>query len=86
MIAHAMKARFCSFGSTLSKIGLISAGEPGRADRVQQHPDDGHDEAQAVGPGVAEQPLERVHSLNRYLRSTQSATNPSRQVIFLPSL
>jgi hypothetical protein len=29
--------------------------------------------------------LERAYSVNRYFSSTQSATMPSRQVIFLPS-
>src|SRR5207247_10815389 len=35
-------------------------------------------------PGVREARA-RPHSVNRYFRSTQSATTPSRHVMFLPS-
>ena len=59
-------------------------GEVGRRGPVEQHPRHRGREAAAVREGVAKEPFERVHSVNRYRRSTQSATTPSRQVIFLP--
>ena len=46
---------------------------------------EGHGEAAAIGPRVLQEASEFVHSVNRYLISTQSATMPSRHVIFLPS-
>ena len=63
----------------------MSVGEAGRGGGVDQHRRDRRGEAPAIRAGVAKQAGERVHSVNRYFSSTQSATNPSRQVIFLPS-
>ena len=56
-----------------------------RCRRVHEHRRKRPREAQAIGRRVAKQSEERVHSVNRYFSSTQSAVNPSRQVIFLPS-
>ena len=52
---------------------------------IDHHRREGHGKAPAVGAGVPEQALERIHSVNRYFSSTHNATNPSRQVIFFPS-
>ena len=50
----------CCCGSTLSKIGLMSAGQAGRADRVDDHPDDRPRQPAAIRPRVAEQASQRV--------------------------
>ena len=57
----------------------------GRRRGIDRHRREGHGKAPAVGAGVPEQALERIHSVNRYFSSTHNATNPSRQVIFFPS-
>ena len=71
--------------STSSKMGLMSSASADRPGRVDHHRDERDDEPAAVRRRVAKQPLELVHSVNRYLSSTHSATTPSRHVIFLPS-
>ena len=60
-------------------------GNRGRGGGINDHRGRGRDKAPAVGAGIAQQARERIHSVNRYLNSTHSATNPSRQVIFFPS-
>ena len=60
-------------------------GDGGRGSGINHHRGDGRDETPAVRAGVTEQARERIHSVNRYLNSTHSATKPSRQVIFFPS-
>ncbi len=52
---------------------------------VHHHRHECADEPPAIGPGVLEESEERLHSVNRYLSKTQTATTPSRQPIFLPS-
>ena len=64
---------------------LDEHGEAGRAGRIEQHAHEGERQAPAIRSCVAEETLERAHSVNRYLIRTQSATRPSRHVIFLPS-
>ena len=70
---------------TSSKIGLTSQASHADPAPYSSHRHQRDGEAPAVGRGVAKQSPERVHSLNRYRSSTQRATTPSRQVIFLPS-
>ena len=64
-------------------LDLINQDDVGAG--VEDHRAERCDEAPAIRPRVPEQTIETVHSVNRYFKSTQSATTPSRQVIFLPS-
>jgi hypothetical protein len=59
--------------------------EAGRRRGVEQHGRDSRGEAPTVRASVCEQPRESVHSVNRYLNRTHSATKPSSHVIFFPS-
>ena len=52
---------------------------------VRDHRHRRGEQTPAIGPPEADQPQERVHSLNRYFSSTHSATTPSRHPIFFPS-
>ncbi len=52
---------------------------------IHHHGRERRSEAPAIRPGVPEQAVERIHSVNRYFSSTHNATNPSRHVIFFPS-
>ena len=49
------------------------------------HRHEGERQPAPVRRGVTQKASELVHSVNRYFTSTQSATTPSRQVIFFPS-
>ena len=69
--------------STSSKIGLMTARAASPASTTIAG--DRCDQPAAIRRRVAKQPEEFVHSVNRYLSSTQSATTPSRHVIFFPS-
>ena len=60
-------------------------GEQRRGRRVDEHRRNRPREPQAIGRRIAKQPEEDLHSVKRYFSSTQSATKPSRHVIFLPS-
>ncbi len=84
-MAIVIGSRFCRFGSTSSKIGWMSDGERGRGGAVQHHGGQRCGQPRAMRARVFEQSAKGVHSLNRYLSSTHSATTPSRQPIFLPS-
>ena len=57
----------------------------GRRRGIHHHGRERHGKSPAIRPGVPEQAVKRIHSVNRYFSSTHSATKPSRQVIFLPS-
>ncbi len=61
---------------------------PGIAGRVDRHRGDGANQPPPIRLGVREQALEwmlRHYSVNRYFNSVQTASMPSRHVIFLPS-
>ena len=58
---------------------------PAERKAVDDHRCDRSGQSPAVGPGELEQPEKGGHSPNRYFSSTQTATTPSRQPIFLPS-
>jgi hypothetical protein len=60
-------------------------GDAGGGRGIDDHRDEGRNEPPAIRAGIREQARERVHSVNRYFKSTHSATMPSRQVIFFPS-
>jgi hypothetical protein len=59
--------------------------DAGRRDAVHDHRHDRAGQPAPIGPGVLEQAQESGHSPNRNFSSTQTATTPSRQPIFLPS-
>jgi hypothetical protein len=52
---------------------------------VDHHGRERRSKSPAIRPGVPEQAVKRIHSVNRYFSSTHNATKPSRQVIFFPS-
>src|SRR5581483_9428798 len=81
--SHESKALFV--GKNLIENRFDQPGQPCRGNGVDHHRHHRPSQAAPVGLCVPKKPKERVHSLKRYLSSTQSATTPSRQVIFLPS-
>src|SRR4029453_6313242 len=72
-------------GQNFVEDGLELVDEQRRPGRVQHHRQKRNGELGPVGRRVPQQSKELFHSLNRYFSSTQSATTPSRQVIFFPS-
>ena len=84
MITAATNPRSSPLWRTSSTTCLMTKTMPVLPDGVQQHPREGRHEAPSVGAGELQQPDERIQSVTRYLSRTQSATTPSRQVIFFP--